>query len=163
MKRSIELLYDEVITSVAAAIARNGFTRKGSMLRATLVSAVALIEFQRSDKSTAEAIEFTVNLGIALTRLLDGAAAGRPSMRDAHLRIRLGMVTPEKSDKWWRIASTADASIVASNVATSLALSGIPYLFLLSDEANLRQLWESGISPGLTAVQRTRFLEKLRG
>lgn len=66
---------------------------------------VALIEFQRSQKTENEHVVFTVNVGILCGELSEEADFRKASVMDAHLWERLGFLLPEANDKWWEITA----------------------------------------------------------
>jgi len=85
----------------------------------------------------------------------------KADVTDAHLRLRLGWLLPDPGDKWWELTLETDVGLLAKELAELLVTKAIPYLegFLSTDV--LIELWESGRSPGLTDVQRARFLSGL--
>jgi hypothetical protein len=82
-------------------------------------------------------------------------------MISAHWRERIGHLGPERYDKWW-VAQNADEAIsVGEEVAASIRQWGLPALGMLASQRALLQLWQSGASPGLTAMERDRYIRAL--
>ena len=155
-------VFEQILAGVAEKLCNYGFVRRGPVFRLVSQGNCAIIELQRSDKSTNERVIFTINLGIACGKLLESGPAGAAKARiiDAHLRQRIGMLLPTRPDKWWD--AVADPEPVIKEIVELLTTIGIPHLEgFLTTEA-LISLWESGQSPGLTAVQRDRNLAKLK-
>jgi hypothetical protein len=71
------------------------------------------------------------------------------------------MLGPEHYDKWWVAQSLTDATAIGDELAASIQKWGLPALKALSSPGALVQLWQTGVSPGLTAMERERCLKKL--
>jgi len=158
----LKTVFKNVVRTVATRLSVQGFAQRGLVLHKEVGSNIALLEFQLSDKTSKERVVFTVNLGIVCGELSDGAAFRKASSMDAHLRQRLGFLLPERVDKWWEITAQTNAIALANELSTALEESAAPYLNEYLDSRMLIALWESGKSPGLTALQRGRFLDQLK-
>lgn len=161
-KNISEEVFEDVLANVAEKLTVHGFVQRGPVFRLVSQGNCGIIEFQRSDKSTNDRVIFTVNLGIACGELLESGPASVAKVRiiDAHMRQRIGMLLPERPDKWWE--ASADRAPVAQEIAELLATVGVPYVESYITTEALIALWESGQSPGLTAVQRGRYLARLK-
>jgi hypothetical protein len=135
------------------------------VLRAVADGNAEVIEFQKSDKSSADRALFTVNLGFVCGELLDPERADirNSSVVDAHLRTRLGLLLDPPNDTWWELTSSTDSASLGSELSRLLIVRALPYLEMYGNKRALVALWESGKSPGLTAVQRSRYLSELKG
>lgn len=124
---------------------------------------VAVIEFQKSSKSSADAILFTINVGIICGRLLEAERSlpKKVGIVDAHIRQRIGMLLSDRSDKWWAIEPRSDARSLAEEISRLIERDVVPYLDRYLDDKALVALWESGQSPGLTEIQRLKYLTRL--
>lgn len=160
----LEHAFDEVVSAVARTLKPIGFARRGLVLRVIDNSNAAIVEFQQSDKSSEERLFFTINLGVVCGDLL---VSGVSDLRnacsmDAHLRQRIGTLLPDRKDKWWELTESSNIDSTAKELSELVAREAVPYIkSYLSTDALIR-LWESGKSPGLTAVQRARFLSQLK-
>ncbi|GAB2175296.1 DUF4304 domain-containing protein [Dongia sp. agr-C8] len=156
-------IYDRVIDATAQRLSTSGFHRRGAILRKIIESNAAIIEFQKSGKTDRNTIFFTVNIGVVCGALLgkEGQSVTKSKNVDAHLRQRIGMLLPERPDKWWKIPGDTDADELAVEISNLIDRVAVPYLqqYLRTDA--LLDLWETGVSPGLTDTQRLRCLEKL--
>ncbi len=157
----LKIVFKGVVRTVAARLSVHGFAQRGLVLHKSSRSNIALVEFQLSDRTSKERVVFTVNLGIVCGELLEDDA-DKVSTMDAHLRQRLGFLLPERADKWWEITAQTDVAALTDQLSTVIEKSALPYLEEYLDTQSLIALWESGKSPGLTAVQRTRSLDRLQ-
>jgi len=156
-------IYDHVVASCAETLRSAGYARRGSSLRKEANGNVAIVEFQKSSKSNAEAIVFTINLGIVCGRLLEGGESSlkKVGIVDAHVRQRVGMLLADRPDKWWTIDPKTDANSLIEEISSLIEYEAAPYLDRHLNDDALVALWESGQSPGLTETQRLRYLTRL--
>ncbi len=63
-RAALDGAFNLVLEETAKRVAALGFRRQGALLRAVNEGNAGLIEFQKSTKSSADHILFTVNLGI---------------------------------------------------------------------------------------------------
>jgi Domain of unknown function (DUF4304) len=154
---------DKIIGATAARVGGPGFVRRGSLLRVTGNSTCGVIQFQKSSGNTKSLLRFTVNLAVVCDALLEEwePPLGKATSTDAHLRERVGMLMPTRSDKWWEITSSTDVETMVAEVSDLIAGVGAPYVMRYLGADALVGLWRSGQSPGLTETQRLRYLEKL--
>ncbi|HQR71327.1 MAG TPA: DUF4304 domain-containing protein [Burkholderiaceae bacterium] len=155
---------EKVIATISATLKSDGFDRRGKTLRSISEGVSQLIEFQKSDKSDSQRIRFTVNLGIVCDKLLDAerTTLAKATVEDAHLRTRLGQLLSSPADIWWDLTASTDCDVLAGELSQLLKMRALPYLSEHGSEKSLIALWESGKSPGLTAVQRGRLLTELK-
>jgi hypothetical protein len=155
---------EKLVSAIATFLKPEGFERRGKVLRALSDDIAKVVEFQKSDESTAQRILFTVNLGIVCGQLLDPERVKLRNSKsiDAHLRTRLGMLLSTPKDMWWELTPSADWEAVARELSQLLVARGLPYLNEYGSVRDLVALWESGKSPGLTATQRAWFLSQLK-
>jgi uncharacterized protein DUF4304 len=123
-------IYDRVVEGSAQKLRDLNFSRRGVTLRKISNGNAAIIEFQKSVKSGREKILFTINLGVVCGKLLEEwpPALARAGSIDAHLRERIGMLLPERSDKWWQIGPETDADALVSEVSRLIFEEAVPYL-----------------------------------
>lgn len=159
----LKTVFKNMVSTVATRLSVHGFAQRGLVLHKSAGNNVALVEFQLSDKTSKERVVFTVNLGIICGELSDGAVSRKTSVMDAHLRQRLGFLLSERADKWWEITAQTNVIALANELSATIEEHALPYLDEYLDSRSLIALWESGKSPGLTAVQRTRLLDQLKG
>lgn len=161
----LDALMNRLIRDIAIMLEPEGFARRQKTLRAKTGGNAALINFQKSDQSSDQRLVFTINLAVVCGALLDVERSGvdRADIADSHLRIRLGMLFEEPSDKWWEITRSTDLNSVSADLIQSILKAALPYLRTYLRTDALIDLWRSGKSPGLTATQRSRFLAELEG
>lgn len=157
-------VFDAVVKETAQRLRPVGFVRRDKVFRRVQGDVCALLQFQRSTMNTADRMLFTVNLGIVQADLLERPRSSLANSRciDAHLGLRIGMLLPGRSDKWWEITASTNADDLADEVAGLLLEKAVPYLLRYLSTDALLELWESGRSPGLTAGQRKKLLASLR-
>lgn len=155
--------FSAVVSAVGEALEREGFQRQGFVFRLIKENNCGVVEFQQSVKSSEDVVLFTVNLGIVYGDLLSAGSFQIQKARaiDAHLRVRVGMLLPDRPDKWWEINVSTDCDSLIRELSALLLAEGSPYVKRYLDPEAVITLWESGQSPGLTAVQRNRFLTRL--
>jgi len=165
MARNIpEEIFEELLKATGESLKPLGFVQRGPVFRLLAHGNCGIVEFQRSDKSSDDKLVFTVNLGVACGELLDAGASSASKARiiDAQLRQRIGMLLPDRPDKWWEVTASTDRVSLTRELVELLVKKGAPYVESHLATKALINLWESGQSPGLTAFQRTRFLSKLK-
>lgn len=159
----LDILMDRLIGEIAQKVQPQGFVRRKRTLRAAAGGNVALMDFQKSDQSSARRLVFTVNLGVVCGALIsvNKSELERVDIVDSHLRTRMGMLLELPSDKWWEIIRTTDLTALRDELLQDIFQTALPYLRKYLDTDALIELWRSGKSPGLTATQRSRFLAAL--
>jgi hypothetical protein len=98
----------------------------------------ALMSLQKSVYSDATAIQFTVNLLAANMEAWDAARAERPYLPQRPAAgvvygeptawTRIGTLTPEGADKWWRIHAEVDQAEVTAEVLHDVREFALPWL-----------------------------------
>lgn len=156
--------FKRVLETTSIKLAPLGFVRHGTVLRMVRYGNTAIIEFQKSTKSSRNHLLFTVNLAVVCGHLIEqnGRTPNTVRSTDAQFRERIGMLLPGRPDKWWQIDETAKVESLAEEVSELIAEVAVPHIEAYLDERNLIDLWQSGKSPGLTELQRERCLESLR-
>ena len=165
MSRSVfDAKFEAVISGIADHLKPHGFVRQGKVLRAIDSGNASIVEFQRSDRSSGQEIIFTVNVGVVCGDLLDAerTTIKKSTIEDAHLRSRLGGFLEPAQDTWWKIDASTDDKSLTTELSQLLVRRAVPYLEQYKHTRALIALWETGKSPGLTAVQRSRYLSELK-
>jgi len=157
--------FSALLKHVEPMLRENGFLRKRAIFYVTRGENVGLIEFQKSVKSRSDALVFTVNAGVYVSRIrrfLRGEMAEKwPELDDCHWRERIGSMLPSRNDMWWQVESDAAVDRVAEEVSAAITSTVIPQVRAYLDETTLRDLWLRGQSPGLTDMQRLTALSVL--
>jgi len=155
-------LAEPTLLALKASLKPHGYSKNGSTFRLRSNETVRVISLQSSTKSTSVFAKVTVNLGVHVLALQDPERPEKnPSVWSPHWNQRIGHLMPENRDIWWSIYSAQESVSVASEIARCVEQYGLPSLAQVATVKALRQLWESGRSPGLTEVQRIRHLQKL--
>jgi Domain of unknown function (DUF4304) len=148
--------YGLLLAGLTNELKGRGFSRQGSSFYLRKGNNWGLINFQKSTKSTADSILFTVNLGVAserLRRFFSGQKAELPGVSACHWSMRLGFLQAGR-DKWWTVDRGTVLDLVEEEIRHLLLERGIPEIEKHVDDASLRDLWLAGRSPGLTEIQR---------
>jgi hypothetical protein len=164
VRSSLNAKLDGLVAQIATHLKPQGFLHHGKVLRSIDNGNAAIVEFQRSDRSSSQKIIFTVNLGVVCGDLLDPERAKieKSTIEDAQLRMRLGGLLEPPLDAWWEIDAQTDDRALATELSQLIVRRAIPYLDQYKYTPALISLWETGKSPGLTAVQRSRYLSELK-
>ena len=148
-----------IVDLCSSVTSRYGYERAGSkFLKRASDGNWATIEFQKSSRSTASEVYFTLNLYVHYRSL---EVSEEPD-NIAHLRQRIGALMPGRPDKWWRLADGASIAAVGVEMSDCLENYAIPYLDRFLDVNEIIQLWLAGEGPGLTDKQRLMYLGRAR-
>jgi hypothetical protein len=132
---------------LAPALKQCGFTRAGQTFRRRIGSNWAVVNVQRSSKSSSDQIVFTVSLGVAseaLTRFAGGDPEKPATMGDCRLVERLGPLVFDGEDHWWVLdRETADSQRLAERLAAQMTDRAVPFLKEHADDKRIRDLWLS--------------------
>jgi hypothetical protein len=157
--------FAELVKRVGDFLQQRGFEGRGPVFFRVRAGNWALIALQKSQKTSADAIVFTVNVGVVSERLarffsIPLMPNRPPEAGEWHWRQRLGFLLPEGLDKWWTIKSNTRIEEVSREVERALELA-LPEVEKHIRDEFLRDLWLTGRSPGLTEVQRLKNLAVL--
>lgn len=158
-----EQSFASVVNATRAVVSPHGYRRSGALFRKIAKGNCAIIQFQRSRSNSGAHLKFTVNTSVVCGALLSDwqPPIDRAREMDGHLRNRLGFFLTPPRDTWWEIGADTDAARLIGEVASHIEAHAVPYLDShLSTEA-LVALWRSGKAPGITKVQRDRYLAVL--
>jgi hypothetical protein len=156
--------YKDLLSTVALKLEEIGFCRKGTNFYLWEHGNCGLVNFQKSGKSMADIILFTVNVGTASGALLEffgNHAARVPSIEECHWRQRLGFLFPDSSDRWWHIETVTSPSALADEISNALLRLALPAIKKYMSDESLRDLWSSGNAPGITELERLKYLSVL--
>lgn len=157
-------LKEPVLAQLKAALEPLGFQQAGALFVREQPDVVHMVELQSTQDESGGHIAVTVNLGVFAPALLDADIRNyvRPSIPQAHWRERLGILMPERRDKWWSVECPEEALTVGAEIAVSVEEFGLAPLARIPSIAALKKIWEAGVSPGLSDYQRRRHLERLQ-
>ena len=157
MKPSSEL-FNHLIKKVEPLIKGEGFSKRGTVFYSKNSGNWEIIEFQKSQSGDVDTVAFTINLAIASIKLMKFFDPDRqmtlPERDERHWDKRIGLLLPSREDKWWVLSNKNSMDEVVNVISSYLIILVIPELKKFSSDLALRDLWLSGISPGLTEVQR---------
>jgi hypothetical protein len=149
-----------IAASVAELLKKHGFRKNGLRFSADRGDAKLLVEFQSSQMSDKTQLLLTLNLTIRLGQL-DRDPSISPG--DGHWRKRIGSFMEKPGDYWWACRNDEDAIQAGKRIAMLLETAALPEMEHLASAEALAALWVSGQSPGLTQIQRDRYLAKVAG
>lgn len=151
---------DRLVDCISDCLSSMGFKRKGMNFVLYADASSLIVQVQKSTSGSSDNPRLTLNLGVVCGLLTPDAKKAK--LEESHLRMRIGSFLPERPDKWWTLSSEADAHRACLEINTILIERALPYLRQYLSPDALLSLWESKESPGLTEVQRVRYLEQLR-
>lgn len=150
--------YKALIKEISALLKEKDFSRKGTCFYIRQDANWGLLDFQKSRKSTADEVLFTINLGVCSGRLLEffspDLLTQKPSIETCHWRERLGFLLPDRQDKWWVIKATEPHNSVVDELKGCLVQAAIPAIERRLSDEQLCSEWLGEKSPGLTDIQR---------
>lgn len=155
--------FASVVDATRALVSAHGYRRSGAMFRKLADGNCAIVQFQRSRFNGGAQLKFTVNTSVVCGALLEDwqPPINKAREMDGHLRNRLGFFLKPSRDTWWEIGPDVDVVALGKAIGEHVAQHAVPYLDLYLPTHALVSLWKSGVSPGITAVQRDRYLAAL--
>jgi hypothetical protein len=162
-EEEVERKLKAVLTGIDLKLKAHGFSKRGNAWRQREGVNVSIIEVQRSQASTSQAIHFTLNTGVVAGKLLGDwePDVSKASSFHAHLRQRIGDFLDEPEDRWWTVEGGSDPTALIAELDPLLELAAAFLAKHITDSA-LIDFWETGASPGLTEGQRQRNLQTLK-
>lgn len=137
--------WDRLVLAVDVDLAPTGFSRR----RTTFVRRDGnwgLIALHKHSKNTAGDTEFTIEVGVASSRLLtfdDPDRANKvPSLDDCHWRERIGHLMGSPGDKWWRIEDFTSEVELRDEIVRVIRTVALPQLHARITDDRLIQAWE---------------------
>lgn len=143
---------------VSAALASQGFKRKGQHLVRPSQDVLHGIHFQSSQWGTASEGRFTVNLVVTAPALYEAwtgkAPPTNPATASYPIQQRIGFCLQSRTDMWWTIGPETNTESLAHEAAAVIAQHSPDFLATFPNmQAILAQLRQTGNLPGLTQVQ----------
>jgi hypothetical protein len=159
------LLSTWIKSELAFLLEGHGFARSGTTFKRLFDGNLAVIQVQKSRRSSPSVAYFTINLGVWSSRVSDFLTPSvvepvHVTIGDCHWTMRLGETLAGGLDQWWEIRGTSYEAIF-SLVSNALIDNGLPLLLQMTSDIALRDVWRSGNGPGLTAIQRLSNLAVL--
>jgi hypothetical protein len=114
----------------------HGFRRSRNTYARQLQHLRWIVEIQRSSWNSEDQAEFTVECGVYVPGLMgiygDRAEPESIDVTWCCLRQRLGSLSPERRDVWWRLRADDDAVVVdariAEDIVTRMGRDAVPFL-----------------------------------
>lgn len=163
MNSNNKAAYDSIVRELGSKLAPSGYRQRGKVLRRTCGGNLGVIEFQASTGNSMEVFRFTITIGVVCGAipLSRNTAIENATILDSHLSMRLGELMPAARDIWWQLGDERSNVMLLDEVSGALDSYAVPFLEKYVETRELVMLWKSGKSPGLTAVQRNRYLARL--
>jgi Domain of unknown function (DUF4304) len=148
----------DALAVVRRRLKARGFTAKGMTFYQRVDGGnTIMVSLQKSVESFAAEAKIVINYGVYSARLGERLQSDPSSAVDiwkAHWRKRL---TENGREKWLFVNATNDAEDQAQVILAAFE-SILPDLLDHSTDETLRRSWLSGVSPGITNMQRLLFL-----
>lgn len=138
-------------------LTRHGFSGRDGRFQRASARSIALIEFQTSDKTRAEEIIFTVNLGVYSLTIAHAYGESVPktlTSSSCHWNERLGFLFDEPRDRWWILDYESDLSKLRRSVEEALIDVAIPKLDALGSPVALLDEFRQGRPRALSLPER---------
>jgi Domain of unknown function (DUF4304) len=124
--------YDAMIRDlVAPRLRAEGFKRSAGTFRRRNEASWFVINFQASQASTREWVEFTVNLGVDIEVLRKPYRTDKPPREhECYFRERLGWLLPDRVpwDWWWVASDGTDYERLGHELGELLVTRALPWL-----------------------------------
>src|SRR5438128_557165 len=131
-------MFDEVVQEVAARLKSRGFVKRGHRFGLRRGDNWAVIDFQKHTIATTRVnIRFTVNLGVWLRSLEDGARDSPPAIADCHWWDRVSTEPP--NERWWIVDEESVSGLLGPLVAVAVE-NAIPNLIEHLDDSKILTL-----------------------
>lgn len=149
-----------ILAQVQLALKPLGFRKSASTFTRDAGDVLQIVNVQKSTASHATRVKVTVNLGLWLKQLapLRAGVPDKGNIWSAHWRARIGDLSSDSTDLWWEAGTQAEGEEVGRELISRI-LHALPDMEALSSAEALRQLWQTGRSPGLTDLERQRSLK----
>ncbi|AQR72425.1 hypothetical protein BXU08_00960 [Sphingomonas sp. LM7] len=162
----MESKFKQVLAATSTTLKAAGFTKRGTSFRRKYDDNIAIIDFQKSTDNSAQALKFTINLGVISSKLLSRwdpeKLPSKQTVWEAPLRERIGTLAYGE-DRWWTVTSNEPVSAIENEVTNLIETCAVPFLDQHQSDNALIAMWKRGNSPGLTEGQRVRNLSLLEG
>jgi hypothetical protein len=131
----------------------NGFKRKAPHFWRENEGIVQCVNFQASQWGSSEAGSFTINLGVTSPTLYS-AFTGREMPKSPAsvlwpVNKRIGHLTPDSRDLWWKVGDGTDIDQLGKEVAFTLAAYALPFL----DSLRTPQLFHAAVLSGKSVIE----------
>lgn len=153
-------VFNHFIKRMKPFMKTQGFTSRGNNFHKRHPQEnIGIINFQKSWSSNNEfGIKFTLNFGLyskAIAELLDPTHIKlKPTVWDLHWGQRIGLLFPEKNDKWWVIDECTSMELLEKEIQECLLHKVIPEIDKCISNNRLIDLWISNQSPGTGLLYR---------
>jgi hypothetical protein len=134
-----QALYDALVKdTLSPALRALGFKGSGGRYSMPCSDCWALLGLQKSAYSDAADVQFTINLLVANKSAWGAARQERHQLPERPTattlygepasQMRIGELTPEGADKWWRVHSRAHTAAVGNDVVHDIREYALPWL-----------------------------------
>ncbi|GAB3892606.1 DUF4304 domain-containing protein [Kibdelosporangium lantanae] len=123
--------------TLSPALREVGFKGSGGRYSLPWAECWAQLAFQKSAYSDAAEVRSTLNLQVVNKSDWTAARADRPHLPvrpapstfygDPAVQVRIGQLTADSADKWWRINSDVDVAAVATDVIHDVREHAMPW------------------------------------
>lgn len=152
-------VYKQLLKNIQHTLKKYGYSRRASIFYKKNEDNWGVIGFQKSWSSSNEfGIKFTINLGVyskAIAELLDPTRIKpKPVVWDLHWGQRIGLLFPEKNDKWWVIDENTSIELLEHEIQKCLVQKVVPEIDKCIINNHLVDLWVTNQLPGTGLLYR---------
>ena len=134
-----QAMYDALVKdTLSPALRALGFKGSAGRYSMPCSDCWALLGFQKSAYSDAVEVQFTINLLVVNKSAWNAARQEAPHLPERPTpttwygepaaQARIGDLTPEGEDKWWRVYSPANMAAVGNDVLHDITEYALPWL-----------------------------------
>ena len=109
---------------LASLLKQHGFKKKTRNFYRENADRTDVINIQASQWNEGREGQFTVSVGIcfpAISEIIDAPLIkGLPKEYDCTIRERIGLITEENRDIWWKINTETNQSVLANDLASKV-------------------------------------------
>lgn len=157
-------VYRSFLQELSKTLSPFEFRKSGERFYRDTCQSRSIIQFQKSRSSTADEILFTANIAQVYFALLDPDYddVSKITGSDGHIRWRMGDFLEQKHDKWWQIGPETEIKILTKEIVEIITIRVLPRLNEFLTEESILKLWKTGASPGISKMQRDKYVQLLK-
>lgn len=148
---------------LAPMLKKIGFKKKARNFYRDFESRIEVINVQASKWNEGSEGQFTVNAGVYYPDISEITGAppvkGMPKEYDCTVRERIGLLTPENQDRWWKVDNSVNNSEIAESIANHVEKFCLPWLKEMSDLDSVKKYIASKlafVAAGIALFQGNR-------
>jgi hypothetical protein len=118
-------------TEIAPMLHERGYRKRAGSFHKRVPDGWAVVNFQKSQFGSRDEVLFTINLAVALDRLMvfDGDDPTKPPPEyRCNMRVRMGNAQDVAQHSWWRVTASTDTRQLAEEIRPLLIDRGLLWI-----------------------------------